>query len=350
MGAAESTAKEPIDFNSLDFYAVLKVSEYASNDEIKRAYRKCALEHHPDKNTDDVEGATRRFARVGEAYEVLTDDAKRRAYNLQRATQRQAKLNQSSDSPAQQQKQGWYEWAFGSTSPPPVPADPLLRYVPKEYAARNRYATRSPGISAADILEYFILTGQKAQWQENGRDQSRFTLIRNLFSCLAHDEKQWGLLGSYSSIPDFGCGNSAWTREERTASHYAEDFYMYWEDFETEKTFEWVKMHDVVEDLDPLLRERAQRENERVQRMAREEYNGVIQTIVDTLKEGDPRLRRYMYAQEMRDMHDILEEALAEAHRRYHNQHQPEQRPKTQTRSQRKKQKQKNKAKQKSSW
>jgi molecular chaperone DnaJ len=67
------------DINSDDYYKVLGVSRDATAKEMKRAYRKLAVKHHPDKNPNDTEGAEERFKRIGEAYEVLTD-AKKASY------------------------------------------------------------------------------------------------------------------------------------------------------------------------------------------------------------------------------------------------------------------------------
>lgn len=59
------------------FYDVLQVPKGASEDQIKRSYRKLALKYHPDKNPDNEE-ATKRFAEINNAYEVLTDQEKRK--------------------------------------------------------------------------------------------------------------------------------------------------------------------------------------------------------------------------------------------------------------------------------
>ena len=63
-----------------DFYQVLGVARNATEDAIKKAYRRLAMKYHPDRNPDDKE-AEERFKEAKEAYEVLTDAQKRAAYD-----------------------------------------------------------------------------------------------------------------------------------------------------------------------------------------------------------------------------------------------------------------------------
>jgi len=63
-----------------DFYAVLGVSSSASQDEIKKQYRRLAAKHHPDKNPNDAKSAER-FKEISEAYTVLGDADKRKQYD-----------------------------------------------------------------------------------------------------------------------------------------------------------------------------------------------------------------------------------------------------------------------------
>ena len=63
-----------------DYYDILGVAKNASDDELKKAYRKLAMKYHPDRNPDSKE-AEEKFKEAKEAYEVLGDEQKRAAYD-----------------------------------------------------------------------------------------------------------------------------------------------------------------------------------------------------------------------------------------------------------------------------
>ncbi|XP_028088571.1 chaperone protein dnaJ 72-like isoform X2 [Camellia sinensis] len=70
----------------MDHYKVLGLTRNATKDEVKEAFRKLAMQFHPDKHSHSPnsvkDGATLRFKQVSEAYEVLMDDRKRAHFNL----------------------------------------------------------------------------------------------------------------------------------------------------------------------------------------------------------------------------------------------------------------------------
>lgn len=67
-----------------DYYKILEVSPTATDEEIKKSFRKLAKKYHPDTNGNDPK-AVERFQDINEAYSVLSDEAKKKAYDDERA-------------------------------------------------------------------------------------------------------------------------------------------------------------------------------------------------------------------------------------------------------------------------
>src|SRR5690606_39849565 len=63
-----------------DYYSLLGVERGCSQEELKKAYRKLAMQHHPDRNPGD-KAAEQKFKDINEAYDVLRDEEKRAAYD-----------------------------------------------------------------------------------------------------------------------------------------------------------------------------------------------------------------------------------------------------------------------------
>src|SRR5437867_357279 len=62
-----------------EYYAILGITRSASEDDIRKAYRRLAFQYHPDRNSED--GAAERFKEIQEAYEVLSDGERRSTYD-----------------------------------------------------------------------------------------------------------------------------------------------------------------------------------------------------------------------------------------------------------------------------
>jgi curved DNA-binding protein CbpA len=82
---AEIAADQLLDSDT-NLYELLEITETATADDIKRAYRRLALRYHPDKQSISANGeeraiATRQFQRVGLAYAILSDEKRRARYN-----------------------------------------------------------------------------------------------------------------------------------------------------------------------------------------------------------------------------------------------------------------------------
>ncbi|KAF9457641.1 hypothetical protein BDZ94DRAFT_196188 [Collybia nuda] len=313
MGQSTSTVKPEIDFDTLSLYEVLGVPVDASNEDIKIAFRKRALEHHPDKNPSDTEGATKRFTRVQEAYETLKDDYNRREYDYNQSRpppeSPQTQTGVPPEAPgawtteSSPPRQTWYEWFFGSV-PPLRRTGP--RFIYEQYVeTQSRKPRKDPGISPKDIGEFL-------ESLQSIRGEDFFSVFSEFFRCLAYDELRWG---NHKPTPTFGYSHSIWSRRDwdwdpdfqhilsHAPSEEVKDFYDYWTGFQTAKSFEWMERYH---SNDPYIDARNARfirqANKAFQDVVRQDYNAIIRELAKALLQVDPRHAIHLMRVEMKAM------------------------------------------------
>eukprot|EP00190_Bangiopsis_sp_CCMP1999_P004517 CAMPEP_0198734132 /NCGR_PEP_ID=MMETSP1475-20131203/50630_1 /TAXON_ID= ORGANISM="Unidentified sp., Strain CCMP1999" /NCGR_SAMPLE_ID=MMETSP1475 /ASSEMBLY_ACC=CAM_ASM_001111 /LENGTH=555 /DNA_ID=CAMNT_0044497545 /DNA_START=38 /DNA_END=1705 /DNA_ORIENTATION=+ len=249
------------------YYEVLNVSRDATDDELKRAYRKLALSLHPDKNPDDEE-ATAQFQLLQQSYDVLSDPHER----------------------------AWYD-------------------AHREQILRGEDADGDePAASAAtniNIYEYFSASAYRGY---NDDEKGFYTIFRHLFESIDDEERERTEFsrkgGNEELAPGFGDSSSEW-KDVRL-------FYAFWENFSSERNFGFAEQWNLSEAPSRDIRRAMERENKRARAKAKKEFNETIRSLVAFVKKRDVRVQRRreeVLAEEERQK-AAREEAKADKERR----------------------------------
>lgn len=261
MGAGESTGRSSPQTTSQpdvpDYYQLLGVEETAAAEDIKRAFRRLALVHHPDKNQDDVQEATKRFAAIQQAYEVLSDD----------------------------QERAWYD-SHRATLVPEPDADDVLNDVRRGGPLPR---TRGRGLTARHLARFFDAT----LWLSFDEDEyGFFSIYRNLFSRLASEESYYS---TDVDFPSFGTADSPWSASSKQIDDVsAKSFYAIWTNFSTNKDFAWYDKWNVGDAPDRRTRRLMEKENNKAREDARKEYNDTVRSLAKFMRKRDPRYKSYL--------------------------------------------------------
>ncbi|KAL4875531.1 hypothetical protein BJY04DRAFT_211279 [Aspergillus karnatakaensis] len=250
MGQGQSTSQQgPGDRNTdcekKDYYELLGVEQIASSEEIKKAYRKKALELHPDRNFGNVEAATNLFAEIQSAYEVLSDP----------------------------QERSWYD----------SHRDAFLGAGAGAETSEHSYNVRMT--TATEILKLFSKFSPKMEFTDS--PNGFYGGLRETFHQLALEE---GLACRWDNIdgvdyPSFGSCDDDF--------QVVREFYNVWGGFATKKSFSWKDVYRYSEAPDRRVRRMMEKENKRLREGAIREFNEAVRSLVAFAKKRDPRYKSY---------------------------------------------------------
>ncbi|KAI1130201.1 DnaJ domain-containing protein [Nemania abortiva] len=226
-----------------DYYQLLGVDRTATDDEIKKAYRKKALELHPDRNFGDVDNATRKFAEVQAAYEVLSDT----------------------------QERAWYD----------SHSDAILRGDdPADFDAAPEY--HDVRLTTTDDI-YTLMGRFNKSVPLDDSPNSFFTILRETFDRLAegeHAAADWEGLAP-SEYPSFG--------ESTDDDAVAKAFYSRWSSFSTRLGFSWKDKWRLSDAPDRRVRRLMEKENKKLRDDAIRDFNDAVRSLVIFVRKRDPR-------------------------------------------------------------
>ncbi|KAI8956843.1 DnaJ-domain-containing protein [Daldinia sp. FL1419] len=247
MGAQQSSQKGSSETAAIpkktDYYELLGLDRQATDDEIKKAYRRKALELHPDRNYGDVENATQKFAEVQAAYEVLSDP----------------------------QERAWYD----------SHRDAILRGDdPAETGATPEF--HNVRITTAD--EIFTLIGRfNKNVSMDDSPNSFFTVLRDTFERIAGAEDaavDWAGVAPVE-YPSFG--------KSTDDDSVAKAFYVSWTNFSTKLSFAWKDKWRLSDAPDRRVRRLMEKENKKFREDAAREFNDAVRSLVAFVRKRDPR-------------------------------------------------------------
>ncbi|RIB09834.1 DnaJ domain-containing protein [Gigaspora rosea] len=248
------------------YYELLGVEDYVTSEELKKAYRKKALEWHPDKNHHRVAEATQQFALIQQAYEVLSDPNEREWYDNHR--------------------------------------EAILR----EGISKSRYQNVA-GIRTKDLMKYFNV-GCFNGFDDNTK--GFYTVYRNIFEQLATEEEEIYARdrdddSDFFPYPSFGDSTTSPEQDDPKYGNLIKFFYQSWMNFSTRKKFAWFDKYRLSEAPDRRTKKLMEGENEKSRNSARKEYNETVRSLVEFVQKRDPRYKAYKLAADQKVKAQVAE-------------------------------------------
>ena len=245
MGAGQSSNRVAAEVEvKTSYYELLGVDRHATDEELKKAYRRKALELHPDRNYGNEESATKTFAEVQAAYEVLSDPQERAWYDSHESA-----ILRGDDRPGNDSAPSYQNVRITT-------ADDLARLVRKF----------NSNVDFTDAPSGF------------------YGFLRSTFEQLAQEESiaaAWENLAE-SEYPTFG-------HKDDSYDPVVKSFYAVWSSFSTVKSFAWKDKYKLSEAPDRWYRRRMEKENRAFRQEGIKEFNEAVRALVAFVRKRDPR-------------------------------------------------------------
>ena len=244
--SAEGDQAQEQDGLKSDYYDLLGVERDASEDDIKKAYRRKALELHPDRNYGNVENATKLFAEIQSAYEVLSDS----------------------------QERAWYD----------SHRDILLRGDQGANGATQEYSYNIRMTTADEVTKLAMKFNGRLDYSDSST--GFYGGLNEFFRQLAREEDiacQWDNLEPLD-YPDFG-------HKDDDYEDVVRPFYAAWNGFSTKKSYSWKDEYRLSEAPDRRIRRLMEKENKKLREQGVQEYNDAVRSLLAFVRKRDPRFQ-----------------------------------------------------------
>ncbi|XP_078378890.1 dnaJ homolog subfamily C member 21-like [Oculina patagonica] len=214
-------------------YEVLGVERDASDDEIKKSYRKLALKWHPDKNQDNNEESTRIFTEIQQAYEVLIDP----------------------------QERAWYD----------KHREQIIR-------GGDDYVDNS-----VNLMKYFSAT----VYCGYGDDEDGFYAVySNVFKIIAQEDAEFATAKDLE-VPEFGTSSNDY-------EEVVQPFYAHWQSYSTQKSYVWLEKYNLKEAPNRRVQRLMEKDNKKIRDAAKKERNEEVRALVKFVRKRDKRVKAYL--------------------------------------------------------
>ena len=280
MGAKPSS-EAPTDDAFVDYYELLEVDQTDSADTIRKAYRRLALKLHPDKNVGNEVEANRKFVRLQEAYEVLSDETERAWYDQNRD-----------------------RLIHGEENEDDADVDSKFRFF-RSGGSAPKASSAAAGVGVPHLLRFFSPSIAK---DLRDTETSFFGTYRRLFDRLAEEdrvaapypgEEHTGEFANEerdlaSWYPSFGRPDTPYA----TGVAPVRQFYQFWTNFSSRKSFAWKDLHNLRDAQDRRVKRLMEKENRRAREVARREYNETVRGLAVFIRRRDPRYKAFQASQQ----------------------------------------------------